>query len=34
MKVAYARVSTLDQNFDRQIEVFKRFGAEKIFTEK
>ncbi len=34
MKVAYARVSTLDQNFDRQIEVFKRFGAEKIFNEK
>lgn len=34
MKVAYARVSTLDQNLDRQIEVFKKFGAEKIFTEK
>lgn len=30
MKVAYARVSTLNQNFDRQIEVFKK----KIFTEK
>ena len=34
MKVAYARVSTLDQNLNRQIEVFKNFGAEKIFTEK
>ena len=34
MKVAYARVSTLDQNLNRQIEVFKKFGAEKIFTEK
>ena len=34
MKVAYARVSTLDQNLERQIEVFRKFGAEKIFTEK
>lgn len=34
MKIAYARVSTLDQNLDRQIEVFEKFGAEKIFTEK
>ena len=34
MKVAYTRVSTLDQNLNRQIEVFKKFGAEKIFTEK
>ncbi|TID09084.1 putative transposon DNA-invertase Bin3 [Staphylococcus aureus subsp. aureus 21204] len=34
MKVAYARVSTLDQNLNRQIEVFKKFGAERIFTEK
>lgn len=34
MIVAYARVSTLDQNLERQIEVFKNFGAEKIFTEK
>lgn len=34
MKVAYARVSTLDQNLDRQIEEFKKMGAEKIFIEK
>ncbi|WP_318272320.1 recombinase family protein [Jeotgalicoccus nanhaiensis] len=34
MKVAYARVSTLDQNLNRQIEVFKKFCSEKIFTEK
>lgn len=34
MKFSYARVSTLDQNLNRQIEVFKKFGAEKIFTEK
>lgn len=30
MKIAYARVSTLDQNLDRQIEVFEKFGAEKL----
>lgn len=34
MKIAYARVSTIDQNLERQIEVFNDFGAEKIFTEK
>ncbi|CAM4309167.1 recombinase family protein [Jeotgalicoccus halotolerans] len=34
MKVSYARVSTLDQNLNRQIEVFKKFCSEKIFTEK
>ncbi|PGT77456.1 recombinase family protein, partial [Bacillus sp. AFS040349] len=34
MKVAYARVSTEDQNLERQIENLKSFGAEKIFTEK
>lgn len=34
MKVAYARISTLDQNLERLIEVFRKFGAEKIFTEK
>jgi DNA invertase Pin-like site-specific DNA recombinase len=32
--VGYARVSTIDQNLDRQIENLKSFGAEKIFTEK
>lgn len=34
MKVLYARVSTLDQNLNRQIEVFKKFCSEIIFTEK
>lgn len=34
MKIAYARVSTLDQNLNRQIETLKEFGAEKIFKEQ
>lgn len=34
MKVAYARVSSLDQNLERQIEELKKLGAEKIFVEK
>ncbi|MBC6972002.1 MULTISPECIES: recombinase family protein [Bacillus] len=34
MKIAYARVSTLDQNLDRQIQKLREFGAEKIFTEQ
>ncbi|MCQ6277443.1 recombinase family protein [Bacillus sp. V3B] len=34
MKVAYARVSTEDQNLERQVENLKSFGAEKTFTEK
>src|SRR5699024_1775074 len=34
MIVGYARVSTIDQNLDRQIENLQSFGAEKIYTEK
>jgi len=34
LKVAYARVSSIDQNLDRQIQEFKKLGAEKIFVEK
>ncbi len=34
MKVGYARVSTTDQNLDRQVEALERAGAEKIFQEK
>ena len=34
MKIAYARVSTIDQNLNRQIQTLKEFGAEKIFTEQ
>lgn len=34
MKIGYARVSSVDQNIHRQIEVLEAFGAEKIFREK
>ena len=34
MIVGYARVSSLDQNLERQLDNLKVFGAEKIFTEK
>ncbi|HGO3577722.1 recombinase family protein [Staphylococcus aureus] len=34
MIVGYARVSSTDQNLERQLENLKTFGAEKIFTEK
>lgn len=34
LKVAYARVSSIDQNLERQIQEFKKLGAEKIFIEK
>ncbi|HFC9437450.1 TPA: recombinase family protein, partial [Enterococcus hirae] len=31
MKIAYIRVSSIDQNEQRQFEEMKKFGAEKIF---
>ena len=34
MIVGYARVSSIDQNLERQLENLKMFSAEKIFTEK
>lgn len=34
MIIGYARVSSKDQNLDRQIKELKEFGCEKIFTEK
>jgi DNA invertase Pin-like site-specific DNA recombinase len=34
MIVGYARVSSIDQNLERQLENLKIFGVEKIFTEK
>jgi len=34
MIIGYARVSTLDQNLDRQIDALNSAGAVKLFTEK
>lgn len=34
MKVAYVRVSTVEQNEARQIEALEKHGVEKWFTEK
>lgn len=34
MLVGYARVSSDDQNLDRQLEEFKKIGVEKVFAEK
>ncbi len=34
MRVAYIRVSSIDQNEQRQIEEMKKFGAERIFIER
>lgn len=34
MKVGYARVSTVEQNEDRQVKTLKELGAEKIFLDK
>jgi len=34
VKIGYARVSSLDQNLDRQIAVLRAEGCDKIFREK
>ena len=34
MTIGYARVSTIEQNLDRQLDSLGEHGAEKIFTEK
>ena len=34
MIIGYARVSSREQNLDRQLHELKKFGCEKIFTEK
>ena len=34
MKIGYARVSTMDQNLEAQVEVLQKEGCDKIFQEK
>lgn len=34
MTIGYARVSTTDQNLDRQIDAFNTFGVDKIYADK
>ncbi len=34
MILGYARVSTKDQNLDPQIDILKKYGCKKIFSEK
>ena len=34
MKIGYARVSTQDQNLDRQLDQLRREGCERIYEEK
>ena len=34
MKIAYVRVSTVEQNEARQIEALKKYDIDKWFTEK
>ena len=34
MIIGYARVSTAEQNLDRQIDALKSIGVDKLFTEK
>lgn len=34
MIIGYARVSTLEQNLDRQIDLLKKEGCERIYSEK
>lgn len=33
MKIGYARISTADQRFDRQIELLKEHGVERIYQD-
>ena len=33
-KIGYARVSTLDQNLSRQIDMLNQYGVDRLYTEK
>ena len=33
-KIGYARVSTLDQNLERQLDMLRQYGVDRIFQEK
>ena len=33
-KIGYARVSTLDQNLERQLDMLRKYGVDHIFQEK
>ena len=33
-RLGYARVSTLDQNLDRQIDMLQQYGIDHLYTEK
>lgn len=34
MKIGYARVSTEEQNLDRQIHILKQIGCDRVYEEK
>ena len=34
MRIGYARVSTIEQNIDMQIQSLQQFGCEKIFVDR
>lgn len=34
MKIGYARVSSLEQNLDRQLKTLSEYGVDKLFTDK
>lgn len=33
-KIGYARVSTADQNLERQLDMLKQYGVDRVFQEK